>query len=222
MTNLETRPPFDSTSAAGAMLTRPVRAPVVVGCMLVGLGTSTAYAAPPDMVWRSQRSVEQTTAGAIARSAQPAGAAIGELRRLSGLTWDQLARMFSVSRRSLHFWASGKPMAPSNEEHLQRVLAVFRKIDRGAASANRAALLGVREDASIPFDLLVNGDYERALALLAPGDGRRASPPKLSEEARAARAPRPPEELVGALQDRIHPTSGRLLAAKPIATSRRK
>lgn len=46
------------------------------------------------------------------------------------------------------------------------------------------------------------------------------APPKLSEEARAARAPRAPEELVGALQDRIHPTSGRLLAAKPIATDR--
>lgn len=43
---------------------------------------------------------------------------------------------------------------------------------------------------------------------------------KLSEEAWAARAPRPPEELVGALQDRIHPTSGRLLDAKPIRTTR--
>ena len=31
-----------------------------------------------------------------------------------------------------------------------------------------------------------------------------------------ARTPRPPEELVDALQDRIHPASGRLLAAKPI------
>lgn len=29
----------------------------------------------------------------------------------------------------------------------------------------------------------------------------------------------PPEVLVDALQDRIHPTSGRLLAAKPIATT---
>ncbi len=216
------RPSFDSTSAAGAMLMRQVREPVLVGCMLAGLGTSTAYAAPLDMVWRSQRSVEQTTAGAIVPSAQPAGSAIGELRRLSGLTWDQLARMFSVSRRSLHFWASGKPMAPSNEEHLQRVLAVLRKIDRGAATANRTALLSVREDGTIPFDLLVNGEYERALSLLGPGDGRRVSPPKLSEKARAARTRRPPEELVGALQDRIHPTSGRLLAAKPIATSRRK
>lgn len=40
--------------------------------------------------------------------------------------------------------------------------------------------------------------------------------PPLSDEAKAARAPRPPEELVGALHDRTHPTSGRLLDAKPI------
>lgn len=46
--------------------------------------------------------------------------------------------------------------------------------------------------------------------------------PKLSEEACAARAPRAPEELVGALQNRVHPTSGRLLSAKPIATTQRK
>ncbi|MEQ1568213.1 MAG: XRE family transcriptional regulator [Myxococcota bacterium] len=219
MTSLETRQVFNSTSAAGPMLMRQVREPILVGCMLAGMGTSTAY---PDMVWRSERSVEQTTAGVSVPPAQPAGAAIGELRRMSGLTWHQLARMLSVSRRSLHFWASGKPMSRSNEEHLQRVLAVLRKISRGAASKNRAALLGVGEDGSIPFDLLVNGEYERALSHLGPRDGRPISPPKLSEEARAARAPRPPDELVGALQDRIHPTSGRLLAAKPIATSRSK
>jgi hypothetical protein len=64
--------------------------------------------------------------------------------------------------------------------------------------------------------------YEGFVSLLGPGEARRVAPPKLSEEARAARAPRPPEELVGALQDRIHPTSGRLLAAKPIATPAQK
>lgn len=35
-----------------------------------------------------------------------------------------------------------------------------------------------------------------------------------------SRSPLPPDVLVGALQDRIHPTSGRLLAAKPIKTRR--
>lgn len=222
MTSLDMRPPLESTSAAGAMLMRQLREPVFVGCMLAGLGTSTAHAREAETLRRAQRSAEWTTAGDLLPSVQPAGAAIGELRRLSGLTWDQLARMFNVSRRSLHFWASGKPMTPSNEENLHRVLAVLRKIDRGSASANRTALLGVREDGSIPFDLLVEGDYERVFSLLGPGGGRRVSPPKLDKAARAARAPRPPEELVGALQDRIHPISGRLLAAKPITTTRRK
>lgn len=219
---LETRQTFDSTSAAGAMVMRRARKPVLVGCMLAGLGTSTAYALPPDMMLHSQRLLEHTTAGVAVAVAKPAGGAIGELRRLSGFTWDQLARLFNVSRRSLHFWASGKPMAPGNEEHLQRLLAVVRKIDRGSASANRAVLLGAREDGSLPFDLLAAGDYDRVLSLLGPGDPRRAPPPKLSDDARAARAPRPPEELVGALQDRIHPTSGPLRAAKAITVSRRR
>lgn len=222
MTSLEVRPTFDSTSAAGAMLTRQVREPMLVGCMLAGFGTSTAYALPPEIVLRSQRPVEQTTAGASVAAAAPAGAAIGELRRLSGFTWDQLARLFNVSRRSLHFWASGKAMAPSNEEHLQRLLAVVRKIDRGSASANRTALLRVCEDGSLPFDLLAAGDYDRVLSLLGPGEARRVPPAKLSDDARAARAPRPPEELVDALQDRLHPTSGRLLAAKAVRIPRRK
>lgn len=206
---------FDSTSADGAMRLRQPE-PVILGCMLAGLGTSTAYALPSSGTTQWRYRVEQTTAGAPVAVPKPAGAAIGELRRLSGLTWDQLARVFSVSRRALHFWASGKPMTPSNEEHLQRVLAVVRRIDRGSASANRAALLGGREDGILPFDLLVAKDYERVSSLLGEGGARRVSLPKLSKEARAARAPRPPEELVGALQDRIHRDSGAFRSARSV------
>lgn len=39
---------------------------------------------------------------------------------------------------------------------------------------------------------------------------------RLHNKERERRAPRPPEELIGALQDRIHPASGRLLAAKSV------
>lgn len=152
----------------------------------------------------------------------PAGAAIGELRRFSGLTWEQLARLCHVSRRALHFWASGKEMAPSNQERLQRLLSTVRFIDRGSASANRAALLSGGSDGVLPFDLLVDGEFERVKALLGAGGARRPKPPPLSAEARAARAPQPPWELLGALQDSIHPNSGRLLAAKVIRIPRRK
>jgi DNA-binding transcriptional regulator YiaG len=221
MSKVETRPAVDATSAAGAMLKRQVREPVLVGFMLAGLGTSTLCAFSPDVLLHSQRT-DQTSAGVSVSSIAASGAAIGELRRLSGLTWDQLARLFNLSRRSLHFWASGKPMAPSNEEHLQRLLAVGRKIDRGLASANRAMLLGVQEDGVLPIDLLAAGSYERVLLLLGTGEPRRVSPPRLSEEARASRAPRPPEELVDAVHDRIHPASGRLRAAKAVSLPRRK
>lgn len=207
----------DATSAAGAMRMRQVSGPVLIGIMLTGIGTSTAYVAPPDAVLYSQRTADRTTAGTAVSAAAPSGGtAIGELRRLSGLTWNQLARLFNVSRRSLHFWASGKAMAPSNQEHLQRLLAVVRKVDRGSPSINRAMLLGVRGDGNLPFDLLAAGDYESVLSLLGPGGGRRASPPQLSEEARTARAPSSPEDLVGALQDRIHRDGGTARAAKSV------
>lgn len=232
MTNLALQPTFDSTSAGGPMAMYPVGRPVLVGfgVMLAILGTSSAHALPVELVPRISGPVEPTAAGtpssipirAPVANVAPAGTAIAELRRLSGLTWDQLADLFKVSRRALHFWASGKAMTPSNEEHLQRLLAVVREIDRGFACTNRSLLLGAREDGTIPLDLLASEQYERVVALLGPGGARRLRPPKLSAEAMAARAPRPPEELVGALQDRVHAASGPLLAARAVRVPRRK
>src|SRR5258705_499244 len=74
----------------------------------------------------------------------------------------------------------------------------------------------VREDGSLPFDLLAAGDYESVLSLLGPNEARRVVPPKLSEGARAARAPRRPDELVGALQNRIHREGGTARAARSV------
>lgn len=216
MNSLELHSKYDATSAAGPMLARQTRRPVLVGLMLAGIGTSTVCMPQADTTQVSQRIAVQTTAGTLASVAAPSGAAIGELRRLSGLTWDQLARLFDVSRRSLHFWASGKSMTSSNEEHLQRLLGVVRKVDRGSASANRAMLLGALEDGNLPFDLLAAGYYERVLSLLGRGEGRRGLLPKSSEDARTARLPQSPDALVGALQDRIHRDGGTARAAKSV------
>jgi hypothetical protein len=200
----EARERFDSTSAAGTMLMSQIPQSILIGVMLAGLGTSTEAVLPIDLLSLSPR-VTQTTSGLSVSLGDRPGAAIAELRRLSGLTWDQLARLFRVSRRSLHFWASGKAMTPTNEEHLQRLVAVLRKVDCGSGNANRAMLLIPHGDGTIPFDLLAEGRYEQVVSLLGPGRSfPRVMPPQLSNEAKAARAPRPPEELVGALQDQIH------------------
>lgn len=212
--------PINSVSTAG--LGRAVSRPGLVGVMLASLGTASAQPVSFEMAPCYSRVAEQTTAGLPVVIDNRAGAAIAELRQLSGFTWDQLARLFDVSRRSLHFWASGKAMTPRNEEHLQRLLAVVRKIDRGSAILNRSALLTAGGDGVIPYDLLIGEQYERVVGLLGPGGARREKSPKLSAEVMAARAPRPPEELVGALQDRVHVSGGRLLASKAVKIPRRK
>jgi len=144
----------------------------------------------------------QTNSGVRERASQPLNSAIMELRRISGLTWDQLARLFGVTPRSLHFWASGKPLTPANEEHLHRLLATIRRLDRGSAQENRSLLLGVREDGVIPFDLLLEEQYAHVLSLL--GLGRLPARPSPAPLSAAARAPYAPADLAGALQDRVH------------------
>lgn len=219
MTLIETSPAIESTSAAGAMLPRPLREPVLLGMMLVGLGTSTCLGVPTVIDLRLPPGAQQTSSGMSVMLVERAGAAIAELRRLSGLTWDQLARLFNVSRRALHFWASGKAMTPGNEEHLQRILAVLRKVDRGSVAANRTALLAVRDDGIIPFDLLTEGRYDGAIAVLGGSEGVvRARSPRMSMDAKVARTPRPPEELADALQDRVHRETGSARAAKSVRT----
>jgi len=86
--------------------------------------------------------------------------AIHELHFKSGLTWDQLARLFGVNRRSVHFWASGKPLATRHEEKLFHLLTLIRTIDRGSARINRTLLLKPIPDRDrSPYQLLLEDNY---------------------------------------------------------------
>jgi hypothetical protein len=208
-----------STSAAGPMAARTISSPALVSVLCLSLGTSSAYALPSNIQIPAPLLSRTPFVGPSIVIPQSAEAALGELRRLSGFTWDQLARLFKVNRRSLHFWASGRAMAANHEEQLHRILGLLRKIDRGSASANRTALLTPQRDGFIPFDLLGAENYERVLALLGPGQARVIRP---SAKVVVADPPRPPEELVGALQDRIAPASGRLLTPEEMRSLRSK
>ena len=140
--------------------------------------------------------------------------AVSELRRISGLTWEQLAGLFQVSRRSVHFWASGKPLNAGNHERLMRVLDVVRAADRGSARSTREALLDVRDGATA-LDLLTDQRFREARAALGRGRKRRAPVlTPLSAAAQAARRPLPPEELFDAKSDRVHHEPGRARAAR--------
>lgn len=214
-----------STSASGAMVSAPMMAHLLLRGPLYVEGTAARRLLAED--WAHVIvPLPQTSAGRTqledAEEAQSTSSAIMELRRLSGLTWEQLATLFGVARRSLHFWASGKPVNAPNEERLRRVLAVIRKADRGFAANNRAMLLEDREGV-VPFDLLERGEYETFIELVGAGPGRRElKRTPLAPEAWEARKPQAPEELVGALQDRVHIEEGKLISSTPIRHRRQE
>jgi DNA-binding transcriptional regulator YiaG len=91
---------------------------------------------------------------------QSTGSAILEIRRRSGLTWDELSDLFEVSRRSVHHWASGKVVSAKNDSHVWRVLAVIRLLDKGEAKKTRALLLASQDGKPSAFELLQSGRYE--------------------------------------------------------------
>ena len=111
----------------GGILEREPRVSVIVvsGALSVS-GTSSAE---PTRLWEAPYVDEyQATASGLAweehaeatADAENTRQAISELRRISGLTWEQLGELFEVSRRSVHFWASGKPLNAANEQRLMR------------------------------------------------------------------------------------------------------
>lgn len=164
--------------------------------------------------------VLSTSSNYATQTAEATRKAINELRKLSGLTWEQLAKLFNVSRRSLHFWASGQRLSSFNEESLNRLLGTIRYIDRGSADINRGLLMSPGSDGKPLLDLLAIGEYEKVKQIL--GQGNAPQKPRLvslSEDTRISRMPPNPADLVDALQDPIHRDVG---ITRPARTSRKR
>ena len=147
---------------------------------------------------------------------------IAELRRLTGLTWEQLAHLFNVSRQTVHFWASGSKPSADNTVHIKCVLDATRVIDRGSIAENRVALVATRGDGAALLDQLAAGNYDVVISTLGRGRQRLANTATaLSSSSKAARLPRPPEELVDAFQDRVYEDAGPARVGRAVRTKER-
>jgi hypothetical protein len=189
----------------------------LVGVLILtfGMGTSSVNAIPQEVVLNAPTLSSATTSHgkfpfALRHPEHPAA----ELRRLSGLTWDQLAGLFEVSRRSMHFWVSGNKMTVEHEKKMQEILVTIRKIDRGLSTQNRIALLKPMADSTIPLDHLKDGNYEKLISEL--GDTRNfAKPaPRTSEVHKEGRLPLPIAALIDSRQDIAHSSLGERRPAK--------
>ena len=151
-------------------------------------------------------------------TAESTAEAVMEIRRRSGLTWEELGDLFDVSRRSVHHWANGKPVSARHDRTIRRMLAALRHLDQGSRAGTRALLLSIDPAMGVfALDLLKEGRFDEAMGRVA---GVRApEPPRtpLSRAARDARRPPAPALLLGAEQERPHiPAKVRAVRARRI------
>jgi hypothetical protein len=152
---------------------RDVEALVVGGVLLRSLflrgeaPTSSSYAQPvPEISTQAAPPMVLEPAAPTKSTAK----AVLELRRLSGLTWEELAGVFSVSRRAVHHWASGNTMSAEHIQHLFIALQLVRRLTSGSSAEVRAKLLAPSATGETGIDLLraIDSDNaDRTLSALA-------------------------------------------------------
>src|ERR1035441_737266 len=79
---------------------------------------------------------------------------VRSLRQRSGLTWDELARVFGVTRRTLYNWSIGGQVSSAHAQTLARVIGLVHEVDTGDARLTRSRLLAPTESGSTLYTQL--------------------------------------------------------------------
>lgn len=95
-----------------------------------------------------------TFAPKAASPKSPMATSICELRARTRLSWDDLSRLFGVSRRSVHKWASGGAMNSKHARRLADLTAFVAQFDRTPTEV-RAHLFAPDERGRTLFQALV-------------------------------------------------------------------
>jgi hypothetical protein len=90
----------------------------------------------------------------VADPVQDLAPAIREVRDSVGLTWEQLALLFGVSRRAVHHWANGSKMTGKHAQRLGELRRAFAALPGTDPESRRAALFTPANDGYSTFDRL--------------------------------------------------------------------
>lgn len=109
-----------------------------------------------------------------AASAQRSPASkVNEARRLSGLTYEALGRIFGVDRRAVHYWVAGEAISDRNLGLLDNLLTTLRHIDRGTQIENKALLSSRLAHGKTGVELLACGAFDVVEEAAGPGTSTR-------------------------------------------------
>jgi len=80
---------------------------------------------------------------------------VRSLYRRSGLTWDELAHVFGVSRRTMYNWSTGGKVSASYAQAISSVIRVVHHVDTGNPQLTRSKLLAPAEDGTTLYARLI-------------------------------------------------------------------
>ncbi|NQW46867.1 MAG: helix-turn-helix transcriptional regulator [Planctomycetes bacterium] len=161
----------------------------------------------------------QTASLALA-NCETAADRLREIRSVLGLTWEELAELFGVKRRSVHFWASGKRMTPEHATRLELLREFAATVDRGDSKLNHDLLIEELPAVESPMRLLIDGKFTAAMHAVGRHPQRRATFKKVRTVHIENDELPPPDAFLNALHDPVGPTSGRRLRSKKIGAKR--
>lgn len=136
LANIATAAAFMSVSIAAVLPVAPIFTVPVVRPHSEAL---------PALLPRGEYVTVAAAAASVAPSPSPevqtSAEQIRALHEASGLTWDQIAKLFGTSRRALHMWANGGRMNATNYDTLMLLRRVVHEVAGGPTPDDRRAAL---------------------------------------------------------------------------------
>lgn len=208
------------TSGTGTNgIVKIISSSLVVASMLGASATSNAY---PTQVTIERTSAAPNNVGNLPDSSENISSTargVMAIRQIANLTWDETAKVFGVTCRTVHLWANGRHPSGDQERKLNRVLSILRSYQNIGPLMLREKLMSSAKPGILFFDLLSNNELNTFQELfLAENEPRQYPPPSLSPEGTNYSA-QSPILLLDALQDRPI-SAGKAISKKSIRLNR--
>lgn len=124
-----------------------------------------------------------------------AGLLLAKLKGTSALTYEELAPLLGVSRRTLHTWNAGGPISARREARVRRVVEAVAAIAAVSRRPMRAQLLDRQPNDLRLYDLLAEGLFQEAVDAAAGTHAHRPGPKRAEWESLATQLDRRDDDV---------------------------
>jgi hypothetical protein len=163
------------TASPSAMYTVPIAAGLFA---IIGWGATVGFVHAPeaaDAGWTTIP-VRASSTSNTSRSALTLADRVQQLKDESGLSWTQVASLFGVTRRAVHFWVRGGNITDEHVVRLERLQSATSAIAMSSPRETRARMLSLDMSGASIFGRLLAETTRQFTPASSPVDLLEANP----------------------------------------------